>query len=103
MISSPEGLVISHLEASSIDYLLPAFDLASGEVGGVYESADGYYIVQRLPVSAEYFDANREYILQSAGDWHFSQLLAEWKAAAKVSTAKVVSQIDLTNYMEYVK
>lgn len=103
MTSSPDGIVVSRQEAASVTYLAAAFDLEDGEVGGVYKAADGYYIVQRLPVSAGYFDENRDYIQQSAADFTFTQMMDQWKSEISTSTNSVVDEITPSNYMEYVK
>ncbi len=102
---STEGMVISLLEASGgAKYLVPAFtDLKSGEIGGVYEGEDGFYIVLRMPVAASYFEANREYIMQSAIDWHFTTTLEEWLSEAKVTVGDIVKDVNLNNLREYIK
>ncbi|MEA5039323.1 MAG: peptidylprolyl isomerase [Clostridiaceae bacterium] len=103
MAASPAGMIISRLEAAGVDYMEPAFDLEENQVGGVYECADGYYILQRLPVDAGYFESNRDYIFQSALDWRFSECLTEWKSEADVSVSGVVDDITLNNLGDYVK
>ena len=103
MDMNPEGLVVSVASAQEIDYLAPAFSLAESEVGGVYTGSEGYYIVRRTPVSASYFEENQDMILQNALDWYFENSLEQWKADTAVTTTAAYNQINLDNYMEYVK
>lgn len=103
MADAYEGLVLSRLEAEGAEYLLPAFELAVGEVGGIYTGSDGYYIIRRLNLGAGYFEENREYILQSAENHNFSRLLEEWKGETRIKTYDIIEKIDLGNLMEYVK
>ena len=72
-------------------------------MGGVYEGADGYYIVKRLPLTAAYYDNNREAIQQEARDAKFNELLDGWKEDATVHTSKVYAKMDLENLWDYVK
>ena len=103
MEMNPDGLVISVTSAQEIDYLAPAFSLAENEVGGVYAGSEGYYIIKRTPVSASYFEENQDMILQNALDWYFENSLEQWKADTAVTTTAAYNQINLDNYMEYVK
>ncbi len=103
MEMNPDGLVVGAAESQDIAYLAPAFSLAEGEVGGVYNAPDGYYIVKRTAVGAGYFEENREMILQSAIDRYFSQTLEQWKSETKVTTSGAYKKINLDNYMDYVK
>lgn len=103
MTASPAGIIVSRLEATGVDYMEPAFELAENQVGGVYDCADGYYILQRLPVDAGYFESNRDYIFQSALDWRFSDCLKTWKSEVDVSSTSIVDDITLNNLRNYVK
>lgn len=103
MEASPAGLIVSRLEAAGVDYMEPAFLLDDNQIDGIYEGAEGYYILQRTPVNAAYFESNRDYILQSALDWRFSECLNEWKDDAEVIVSGVVDDITLNNMGEYVK
>ena len=97
------GAIVSRLEGAGVDYIEMAFLLDPNTTDGVYECADGYYILQRLPVDATYYESNRDYIRQSALDWAFSQQLSAWKADTQVTTAGVVEDITLNNVHDYVK
>ena len=103
MEMNPDGLVINIADAHEIDYLEPAFSLAENEVGGVYAGAEGYYIIKRTTVGASYFEENRDMILQNAVDWYFSSTLEQWKDETTVTTTSAYSQINLDNYMDFVK
>ena len=69
----------------------------------VYAGADGHYIVKRLPLTAAYYDNNREAIQQEARDAKFNELLDGWKEDATVHTSKVYAKMDLENLWDYVK
>ncbi len=97
------GIVLSRLEAGDSAYLAPAFDLPEGEVGGIYEAEDGYYVVRRMPVSAGYFEQNRDYIAQTAQDWAFSQLLEQWRGTVEVRVDALVEEMNLQNLFTYIE
>ncbi len=103
MEANPDGLVVSIAEARESAYLAPAFDLAEGEIGGVYSASDGYYIVKRTAVGAGYFEENQSLILQDAIDQYFTQALEQKKVETPVSTTNAYKKINLDNYMDYVK
>lgn len=103
MSLNPEGIVIGIMESRGSTYLEGAFTLAENEVGGVYTAPDGLYVVKRLPVSASYFDENRDAIHESVIEWKYSQQLEEWKTQTTVTTSSVYKKINLENYMDYVK
>ena len=42
-------------------------------------------------------------ILQNALDWYFENSLEQWKTDTAVTTTAAYNQINLDNYMEYVK
>lgn len=103
MSLNPEGLVVGIMESRGMPYLEGAFTLAENEIGGVYTASDGVYVVKRLPVSAGYFDENRDSIYESVVEWKYNQQLEEWKKQTTVTTSAVYKKINLDNFMEYVK
>ena len=42
-------------------------------------------------------------ILQNAVDWYFSSTLEQWKDETTVTTTSAYNQINLDNYMDFVK
>ena len=103
MSANADGIVISHSQISGSPQFDELLSLENNEVGGVYEGADGYYIVKRLPLTAAYYDNNREAIQQEARDAKFNELLDGWKEDATVHTSKVYAKMDLENLWDYVK
>lgn len=103
MSANADGIVMSHSQISGSSQFDELLSLENNEVGGVYEGADGYYIVKRLPLTAAYYDNNREAIQQEARDAKFNELLDGWKEDATVHTSKVYAKMDLENLWDYVK
>ena len=97
------GMLISRSEAASSNYLSTLFDLAPGEVGGIYRALDGYYIIRRETATAADFEENRDMVFQNAVDQYFADLLAQWKANTTIKTTSVYDDITVENHLSYVK
>ncbi|MBQ1250876.1 MAG: hypothetical protein IIY00_04695, partial [Clostridia bacterium] len=79
------------------------FTLTDGETGGIYTYSDGCYILQRLPVDANYYDENYEQILLTAADWTFANYIADAKANTTITVNGVCKKINFENYKDYIK
>ncbi|MBQ1250632.1 MAG: hypothetical protein IIY00_03430, partial [Clostridia bacterium] len=66
MTERPTGITVSSQDGLSREYVSDLFTLTDGETGGIYTYSDGCYILQRLPVDANYYDENYEQILLTA-------------------------------------
>ena len=78
-------------------------DLAAGEFDGIYTTDDGYYILIRSAVSANYYSEHQEEVYYTAVDAAFQQTIAEWREAAKITTTKVFDKMNLDNLADYLK
>lgn len=103
MSANADGVVMTKSQCASTPQFEKLFSMKDNEIGGVFEGPDGYYIVKRLPLSAAYFDQNKDAIQQEARDTRFNELLDEWKAAAKVTTTSIFDKMNLDNLWDYVK
>lgn len=103
MSANADGVVMTKAQCAGSPQFEKLFSLKDNEIGGVFEGADGYYIVKRLPLSAAYFDQNKDAIQQEARDAKFSELLDGWKSAAKVTTSGTFDKMNLKNLWDYVK
>ena len=104
MMGLAEPLVLSRaMVAQDYPFLLPAFDLAAGEFDGIYTTDDGYYILIRSAVSANYYSEHQEEVYYTAVDAAFQQTIAEWREAAKITTTKVFDKMNLDNLADYLK
>ena len=103
MTERPTGITVSSQDGLIREYTTDAFALKDGEVGGVYSYSDGYYILQRQPVDANYFDENREQISMTAADWQFSNYIGEAKQNTAITVHNVCKKLTFENYMDYIK
>ncbi len=103
MTERPTGITVSSQDGLIREYITDAFALKDGEVGGVYLYSDGYYILQRQPVDANYYNENYEQILLTAADWTFSNYIADAKAATPITVSGVCKKINFENYKNYIK
>lgn len=97
------GFAISEPEARSTDYLSILFDLEENQVSDLLTMSDGYYILQRCPISATYYDENQTDIYQAALDEKFAATLDGWKSEYTITVEKIVDKIDLSNLADYIK
>ncbi len=104
MLGLTEPLMLSH-KAVEEDYpfLLPAFELDAGEFDGIYTTDEGYYILIRSTVSANYYAEHQEDIYYTAVNSKFQQTLEDWMKASKVTTTKTFDKMTLDNLADYVK
>lgn len=103
MTDRPTGTVLNLQGGAVAEYAEDAAKLQEGAVGGVYTYSDGYYILQRLPVDAGYFDENRERIALAAGDWAFQTYVSQALASTTVTVRGVCKKIDFSNLSDYIK
>ena len=104
MIGLTEPLVLSRAAVKEdYPFLLPAFQLAAGEFDGIYTTDDGYYILIRSAVSANYYAEHQEDIYHTAVNTAFQQAMEDWMKTCKITTTKVFDKMNLDNLAEYVK
>jgi hypothetical protein len=104
MIGLTEPLVLSRAAVKEdYPFLLPAFQLAAGEFDGIYTTDDGYYILIRSAVSANYYAEHQEDIYHTAVNTAFQQAMEYWMKTCKITTTKVFDKMNLDNLAEYVK
>jgi hypothetical protein len=104
MIGLTEPLVLSRAAVKDdYPFLLPAFQLAAGEFDGIYTTDDGYYILIRSAVSANYYAEHQEDIYHTAVNTAFQQAMEDWMKTCKITTTKVFDKMNLDNLAEYVK
>ena len=84
-------------------FLLPAFDLSPGDFDGIYTTDEGYYIIIRYGVSANYYSEHEDEIYYNALDAKFAEEMAGWKKKCTVSTTKVFDKMTLDNLADYLK
>ena len=103
MTERPTGITVSSQDGLSREYVSDLFTLTDGETGGIYTYSDGCYILQRLPVDANYYDENYEQILLTAADWTFANYIADAKANTTSTVNGVCKKINFENYKDYIK
>ncbi len=104
MIGLTEPLVLSRAAVKEdYPFLLPAFDLTAGEFDGIYTTDEGYYILIRSAVSANYYAEHQEDIYYTAVDAAFQQAMEGWMETCKITTTKVFDKMNLKNLADYVK
>lgn len=103
MTERPTGITVSSQDGLSREYVSDLFTLTDGETGGIYTYSDGCYILQRLPVDANYYDENYEQILLTAADWTFANYIADAKANTTITVNGVCKKINFENYKDYIK
>ena len=97
------GYPVGELEAASTYYLTTLFRLKENQVSDLLTYQDGWYILKRCPLSATFYEENRQDIFLTAVDWRFQQQLEAWKTEYTVTVEKVVDEITLENLADYVK
>lgn len=95
-------IVVSRSQTKDTDYLAGLFDLAEGECAGVYLAADGYYILQRLGIAANYYDEHLDTIFHDALDTRFSQFLQQARDEYGVAITSDYRKLDLDDLARYV-
>lgn len=103
MTERPTGITVSSQDGLIREYITDAFALKDGEVGGVYLYSDGYYILQRQAVDANYYDENHEQILLTAANWTFSNYISDAAAVTPITVSSVCKKINFENYKNYIK
>ena len=103
MTERPTGITVSSQDGLIREYITDVFALQDGEIGGIYQYSDGYYILQRQAVDANYFNENYEQILLTAADWTFSNFIADAKANTTITVSNVCKKINFENYKDYIK
>lgn len=104
MMGLTEPLVMSRSMAKNdYPFLLPAFDLTAGAFDGIYTTDEGYYIIIRYAVSANYYAEHEEDIYYTAVDAKFMEEMADWKKLCSVTTTKVFDKMNLDNLADYLK
>ncbi len=103
MTERPTGITVSSQDGLIREYISDAFALRDGEIGGVYQYSDGYYILQRQAVDANYYNDNYEQILLTAADWTFNNYLADAKLNTTITVYSVCKKISFDNYKDYIK
>ena len=86
-----------------LSFLLPAFDLSPGDFDGIYTTDEGYYIIIRYGVSANYYSEHEDEIYYNALDAKFAEEMAGWKKKCTVTTTKVFDKMNLDNLADYLK
>lgn len=97
------GYPVGELEAASTYYLTTLFRLEENQVSDLLTRQDGWYILKRCPLSASFYEENRQEIMNAAIDWRFDQELDEWKQGYSVTVEKIVDEITLENLTDYIK
>lgn len=104
MMGLTEPLVMSYsMVESEYDFLLPAFELTAGDFDGLYTTDDGYYILIRSAVSANYYSEHQEEIYYDAVDSAFMAQMDEWRKASTITTTRVFDKMNLKNLSDYIK
>ena len=80
-----------------------SFRLEENQVSDLLTRQDGWYILKRCPLSASFYEENRQEIMNAAIDWRFDQELDEWKQGYSVTVEKIVDEITLENLTDYIK
>lgn len=95
-------MAVSRSQAQDTDYLSGLFDLELNKPAGVYLAQDGYYILERLPLAANYYDENLENIFHDALDAWFENYIREAKETYGVSITADYKKLDLDDLARYV-
>lgn len=104
MMGLTEPLVLSHsMVADEYEFLLPAFELNAGDFDGIYTTDQGYYILIRSAVSANYYSEHQEEIYYNAVDSAFMAQMEEWRKASTITTTRVFDKMNLDNLSDYIK
>lgn len=85
------------------EFLLPAFELGIGDFDGIYTTDEGYYILIRYAVSANYYSEHQEEIYYNAVDSAFMAQMEAWKKSSTITTTKVFDKMNLENLSDYLK
>lgn len=104
MIGLTEPLVMPRsVVQDDYKFLLPAFELNAGDFDGIYTTDEGYYILIRYAVSANYYSEHQEEIYENALDAAFMEQMNAWKKSSSISTTKVFGEMTLENLSDYLK
>lgn len=104
MIGLTEPLVMARsVVQDDYKFLLPAFELNAGDFDGIYTTDEGYYILIRYAVSANYYSEHQEEIYENALDAAFMEQMNAWKKSSSISTTKVFGEMTLENLSDYLK
>ena len=104
MIGLTEPLVMARsVVQDDYKFLLPAFELNAGDFDGIYTTDEGYYILIRYAVSANYYSEHQEEIYENALDAAFMEQMNAWKKSSSISTTKVFDEMTLENLSDYLK
>lgn len=104
MIGLTEPLVMPRsVVQDDYKFLLPAFELNAGDFDGIYTTDEGYYILIRYAVSANYYSEHQEEIYENALDAAFMEQMNAWKKSSSISTTKVFDEMTLENLSDYLK
>lgn len=95
-------IVVSRAQAEDTDYLAGLFDLELQKPAGVYLAADGYYILERLPLAANYYDENLDTIFHDALDARFEEFLETGRREYGVAIMPDYKKLDLDDLARYV-
>jgi parvulin-like peptidyl-prolyl isomerase len=96
------GFAISEPEARSTDYLSILFDLEENQVSDLLTMSDGYYILQRLGIAANYYDEHLDTIFHDALDTRFSQFLQQARDEYGVAITPDYRKLELDDLARYV-
>jgi hypothetical protein len=94
MSISPEGMSVP------LGMIGDAFDravseLGVGEVSGVVEDNDGFYIILRLPADHDWFERNADSIWVSFADAAYTQKISEWAEGLPIAVSDSFWEIDV--------
>ncbi len=104
MMGLTEPLVMSRsMVQDDYAFLLPAFELNAGDFDGIYTTDEGYYILIRYAVSANYYSEHQEDIYYNAVDATFMKQMDAWKESSTITTTKVFDKMTLDNLSDYLK
>jgi len=96
------AMAVSRAQAESTDYLGGLFELELHKPAGVYVAEDGYYLLERLPLAANYYDENQETIFHDALDARFEDYLRAGREEYGVSITQDYKKLDLNDLLQYV-
>ena len=95
-------IAVSRAQAETTDYLAGLFELELQQPAGVYLAADGYYILERLPLAANYYDENLDTIFHDALDARFVQYLEQGREELGVHITSDYLKLELDDLLQYV-
>ena len=96
------SIAVSRSQTQDTDYLAGLFDLELHQPAGVYVAQDGYYILERLPLAANYYDENLDSIFHDALDARFEEYLEAGRQEYGVTITADYKKLDLRDLQQYV-